>query len=98
MKTKNYGGRRENAGRKSKAEELGLPMLMSEVITEADWLQIFRKIAASAKKGSFDHQKLLLEYKFGKPRQTVDQQITHQQIVGIDEIEIVYTANNRTNG
>lgn len=67
----NRGGKRENAGRKSKAEEMKLPLLMQEVITEDDWIEIFKAIVTDAKAGSFQHQKLLFEYRFGKPTQMI---------------------------
>ena len=68
----NRGGKRDNAGRKSKAEEMNLPMLMQEVISNEDWKTLFASILKEAKAGSFQHQKLLLEYNFGKPHQRIE--------------------------
>ena len=69
---KKHGGSRVGAGRKSRAEELGLPMLMNEVMTEDKWLKLFEVAYNKAKDGSIKHLELLMNYKFGKPNQTVD--------------------------
>lgn len=66
------GGKRNGAGRKSKAEEMQLPILMKEVISHEDWKQLFASILHEAKGGSFAHQRLLLEYNFGKPHQRIE--------------------------
>ena len=71
----NRGGKRDNAGRKSRAEEMKLPMLMKEVITEADWMELFKAILQEAKAGSFQHQRLLIEYRYGKPVQQINTDI-----------------------
>ena len=66
------GGYRQGAGRKSKAEEMKLPSLLKEVITDSDWKELFTSILHEAKAGSFNHQRLLLEYNFGKPHQRIE--------------------------
>lgn len=68
----NKGGYRQGAGRKSKAEEMRLPALMKEVISHEDWKQLFVSILHEAKGGSIAHQRLLLEYNFGKPHQRIE--------------------------
>lgn len=66
------GGVRENSGRKSKAEELGLPMLVEQVIGDAGKIELIEKIFEKAKTGSFLHQQLLMNYIFGKPKEKLD--------------------------
>jgi hypothetical protein len=66
------GGPREGSGRKSKAEELGLPALIEEIIGEEGKRAIIEKLAEKAKAGSFLHQQLLMAYMFGKPTDKVD--------------------------
>ena len=66
------GGARPGAGRKTKAEELGLPMLIDEVIGAEGKRELLKKIFEQAKKGSFLHQQLLMHYSFGKPTEKID--------------------------
>lgn len=66
------GGKREGSGRKSKAEELGLPVLIEECIGEKGKRLIVEKIYTQAKGGSFPHQQMLMQYMFGKPTDKVD--------------------------
>lgn len=65
------GGKREGAGRKSKAEELGLPQLIEEVIGDDGKRELIKKIHAKAKEGSFNHQQLLMAYIYGKPTEKI---------------------------
>lgn len=60
------------AGRKSKAEELGLSNLLDAVIGSEKWQDLIRIVYKDAIAGSAPHQKLLFEYKFGKPKQQMD--------------------------
>lgn len=68
------GGKREGAGRKSKADELSLITKLDANVKAEDWNAVLKKILTEAKKGSYNHIKLLLEYRFGKPKEhlTVD--------------------------
>lgn len=66
------GGPRENSGRKSKADELGLPALVEEVLGDDGKKELLQKIADQAKAGSFAHQQLLMNYIFGKPKEKLD--------------------------
>lgn len=61
------GGKRPGAGRKSKAEEMGLKALLDECITEAERRSLFRKLLAAGKKGDVKATGLLLAYIYGKP-------------------------------
>ena len=66
------GGKREGSGRKSKAEELGLPALIDEVIGDEGKRTIIKKLFEKAKSGSYLHQQLLMAYMYGKPQEKVD--------------------------
>jgi len=61
------GGKREGAGRKTKAEEMGLPKLIEDVIGDTGKKDLIQKIFDKAKTGSFLHQQLLMNYIYGKP-------------------------------
>lgn len=67
-----HGGKREGAGRKSKAEELGLPALIEDVIGDNGKRELVKKIYAQAKEGSYKHQELLMHYIYGKPQDYID--------------------------
>jgi hypothetical protein len=64
---KNNGGAREGAGRKSKAEEMGLPALINEVIGEEGKKSLVEKLKELALKGDIKAVTLLMAYIFGKP-------------------------------
>lgn len=66
------GGPRPNSGRKSKKEELGLVKLIDEAVSHDEFIEIFQALALKAVKGSVEHAKLLLAYKYGKPDATVN--------------------------
>jgi hypothetical protein len=83
---KRHGGVRNGSGRKSKAEEMGLPALIEEVIGEDGKRDLIRIIYEKAKTNSFLHQQLLMHYIFGKPGDSVDITSKGQQIEGVKEI------------
>jgi hypothetical protein len=66
------GGKRTNSGRKTKAEELGLPRLIEDEIGEAGKRTLIRAIYKKAKAGSYMHQQILMHYIFGKPQDKLD--------------------------
>jgi hypothetical protein len=74
------GGHREGAGRKSKAEELGLPKLIEEVIGDEGKRLLIQKVYANAVpkrgRGSFKHQELLMYYIYGRPTEKVKVEAT----------------------
>lgn len=74
----NFGGARPGAGRKSRAEELGLPALIDEVIGTDGKKKLLARIHKQAMAGSEASQKLLMEYIYGKPTEhkKVDAEIT----------------------
>ena len=63
------GGYRENAGRKSKAEELAIPELMQSVLPNE---VVIEKLAALVKDGELRAIQIWLEYLIGKPKQSTD--------------------------
>lgn len=67
-----HGGVRPGAGRKSKAEEMGLPALIEEVIGDNGKKEIIQNIFEKAKGGSFLHAQLLMHYMYGKPQDNID--------------------------
>jgi hypothetical protein len=87
------GGKRDGAGRKSKAEELGLSELMDSIGPTTEVLQAVYTLAlgmkGDKKKGikekapNTEAQKIWLSYKFGKPKESVT--ITDNSIVWIEE-------------
>lgn len=61
------GGKRDGAGRKTKAEEAGLAALIDSAVSDADWIEIFKKAAANAKRGNVVAARFIAEYRFGRP-------------------------------
>lgn len=68
---KNNGGKRPNSGRKSKAEELGLPVLIDSRLPQEKWGKVIDNLygfaIGSNPKAAVGAASLLLAYKFGKP-------------------------------
>ncbi len=68
MNNNNHGGKRENSGRKTKAEEMGLPKLIEDVIGEKGKKALVQKLYDKAvTKGDVKAITLLMAYIFGKP-------------------------------
>lgn len=67
-----HGGSRKGSGRKSRAEEMGLPLLVEQVIGDQGKRDLLTKIHEQAKAGSFNHQQLLMQYIYGKPQDKLD--------------------------
>lgn len=65
------GGKRDGAGRKSKAEELGLDELMDSIGPTETVLKSVYELATGPKK-NIEAAKLWMSYKFGKPKETVN--------------------------
>jgi hypothetical protein len=61
------GGRREGAGRKSKAEELGIKEKLAPM--EPVFLKV---LAEQIKEGNSVALKMFAEYYYGKPKETMD--------------------------
>ena len=68
----NRGGKREGSGRKSKADEEKVRRLgINAIIDVYGSVEDYYKHIAKESKDSFPHLKLLQEYVFGKPKETV---------------------------
>lgn len=69
----NNGGARENAGRKPKEEEQKIRKLGIDAIVRVyGSIEDYYEHIAKESKGSFNHLKLLQEYVFGKPKESLD--------------------------
>jgi hypothetical protein len=69
-----HGGARKGAGRKTKSEELKVQKLGIDAITSVyGSVEAYYKHIAKESKDSFPHLKLLQEYIFGKPKETIEQ-------------------------
>ena len=70
MKEKsNRGGAREGAGRKSKDEELKIIERLDNIIESDD---VIKSLKVLIKDGNFNAIKLYLEYRYGKPKETIE--------------------------
>lgn len=76
---KNNGGAREGAGRKPKADEVQLIERLSPMDDEA-----FEKLREGVSAGDFQFIKLFMEYRYGKPKQQIEQNINTNQPIIID--------------
>jgi hypothetical protein len=61
------GGVKGKAGRKSKAEELGLEKLLADCWTDKDRRVCIKNLAIQANRGEMEAVKLLMSYAYGKP-------------------------------
>lgn len=68
MNDNNHGGVRPNSGRKSKAEEMGLPKLIEDIVGDKGKRALIQKLYdRSVTKGDIKAITLLMAYIFGKP-------------------------------
>ena len=61
------GGARKGAGRKPKADEIALIELLSPLDDLA-----FKALEIGVKAGEFPYVKMFMEYRYGKPKETVN--------------------------
>lgn len=80
-KTKNWGGKRPNSGRKSKAEESRLIAIMDDIGDSAVILSVLYENAKNPKNA--EDRRLWLAYKYGKPKESLT--ITDNTIEWIEE-------------
>jgi hypothetical protein len=66
---KKHGGAREGAGRKSKDEELKIIERLDNIIDSDD---VIKSLKGLIKDGNFNAIKLYLEYRYGKPKETIE--------------------------
>ena len=74
-----HGGKRDNSGRKSKAEEQELVERLSPLDDDG-----FKALGDGLKDGQSWAVKLFLEYRYGKPKQQIDNNNTHTFTEGFD--------------
>lgn len=87
------GGKRIGSGRKSKAEELRVPEILKSIISDNDLKSLFGVIFKEAMNGSAPQQKMILEYRLGKPMQYIHQETSiESKPLGIKEI-VIYPAS-----
>lgn len=77
------GGARQGAGRKTKAEILGLAKTLEYCISQEDERAIWAAIKKEAKKGSVAHAQIYLGYKYGKPSEHVINETDQETIIKI---------------
>ena len=79
------GGARENAGRKSKAEEVKLIEKLGALEPLA-----FMALEQGLERGDFKFTQLFYNYYAGKPRETKDITVTNEQpIFNIDDLDVI---------
>ena len=84
MSENNYGGKREGAGRPSKAEEVKLIEKLKPLEEKA-----YKALEAGLDKGDFKFTQLFYNYYAGKPRETKDITVVGEQpIFNIDLDEV----------
>jgi hypothetical protein len=69
-----HGGSREGAGRKPKSEEIELIDKLSPLDEIA-----FEKLEAGLKDGGYNFIKLFMEYRFGKPKETITNTVSFEK-------------------
>ena len=85
----NRGGAREGAGRKTKAEELKVQRLGLDAIESVyGSVEKYYIHIAKESKDSFPHLKLLQEYVFGKPKETIENINKNFEMKELDEAEV----------
>ena len=80
MDNSGHGGKRSNAGRKPKADELEL----IERLRPLDDIA-FQKLSELIQKGDIQALKLFMSYRYGQPRQTIDANLTGELTVNWHE-------------
>ena len=73
---KNNGGKRENAGRKSKSEEMALVEMLNKHI---DKDEAIIKLKLMIDEGDFKAIQLYMNYMYGKPKETKDITLISEQ-------------------
>lgn len=65
------GGARPGAGRRTKAEILGLAKTLEQCVTKEDENKMWDAVKKEAIKGSIQHAQLYFGYKYGKPSEHI---------------------------
>lgn len=69
MSNNGHGGKRKGAGRKPKADEIAFIDKLDKIIDSDEALQ---KLKELIKDDNFQALKLYIEYRFGKPKETIE--------------------------
>jgi recombinational DNA repair protein RecR len=69
MKENKHGGKRDGAGRKTKADELKFISKLDNIIDSDDAI---KKLKQLIQDDNFNALKLYLEYRFGKPKEVIE--------------------------
>ena len=77
MKIENRGGKRDGAGRKSKASEQKLIERLDRIIDEDEVLQVLKQLI---KDGDLRAVQLYLSYRRGKPKDTIENFWTNKSV------------------
>ena len=90
MENKGHGGKRIGAGRKSKADEVKFIERLDNII---DSDEAIKKLFGLIKDSNFNALKLYIEYRFGKPKEVIEninhnynQDLTKEDIKEINDI------------
>ena len=86
-KRKDNGGARKGAGRKPKADELAFIEKLDNIIDSDDAI---KKLHTLIKDDNFNALKLYIEYRFGKPKETVENiNYNHNTELTKEEAEVI---------
>ena len=69
MESKQHGGIREGAGRPTKASEIKLIEKLDKHIKQDEVIKVMKKMIDQ---GNFPALKLYMEYRFGKPKEVIE--------------------------
>jgi hypothetical protein len=78
-----HGGKREGAGRKPKADEIKLIERIDNVI---DQDKAMMKLGELVMDGNMQAIKLYFEYRYGKPKESVDIHTTGENVVSFNDL------------
>ena len=87
MSEEKRGGFREGSGRKPKADEIKLIEKLDKLI---DKDSVVKKLNELIEDGNFNALKLYFEYRYGKPKESIDittggQSLAFNELIGFDK-------------
>jgi hypothetical protein len=87
MSEKTHGGSRKGAGRPTKADEIKLIEKLDQLI---DKDSVVKKLNELITDGNFNALKLYFEYRYGKPKESIDittggQSLAFNELIGFDK-------------
>jgi hypothetical protein len=87
MSEEKRGGFREGSGRKPKADEIKLIEKLDEII---DKDTVVKKLNELITEGNFNALKLYFEYRYGKPKESIDltskgESLAFNELLGFDK-------------